>query len=87
MRQSFASAGSFWAKEGIPKRWKRCMLICEVQNAMLTCLEPFLLSESQYDRMDRAIAGCARTAMQGAACKKEELGGGEMKYRSMDTVQ
>eukprot|EP00974_Lingulodinium_polyedra_P020398 1973102-Lingulodinium_polyedra.AAC.1 len=37
--------------------------------------------------MDRAIAGCARTAMQGAACKKEEVGGGEMKYRSMDTMQ
>ena len=74
VRAAFNSSGSFWTQPGVPKRWKRCMLVCKVQNAALTCLVPFLLTDVQCKRLDKAIAACGRVALMGKAyCEKGEV--------------
>eukprot|EP00974_Lingulodinium_polyedra_P051611 4965676-Lingulodinium_polyedra.AAC.1 len=72
MRKAYYSVAGLWRRGCAPWRWKRCVLICRVVGAALSCIEAFTPSPAQYRRIDLAVAALGRKAMRGKACTEQE---------------
>eukprot|EP00959_Pyramimonas_sp_CCMP1952_P239484 5005222-Pyramimonas_sp.AAC.1 len=60
-----------WKLTGLARRWRRCLFIGFVQNALLSGLESFALSQFDYDILDSSLCRLGRAAMGGKAANYE----------------
>ena len=63
--------GTLWTQKGIPWKFKRIVFICRMQNAVLSGVESFCLSDNDYMDIDKAISAVGRLALMGKACEWE----------------
>eukprot|EP00959_Pyramimonas_sp_CCMP1952_P430740 9020909-Pyramimonas_sp.AAC.1 len=68
-RTAFYRVGGIWSL-AIPFKLRKLLLVGNVQNALLSGLEAFVLSKADYCRLDSCLASLARVAMLGRATHK-----------------
>eukprot|EP00959_Pyramimonas_sp_CCMP1952_P157921 3302391-Pyramimonas_sp.AAC.1 len=60
--------------EDLPYKWRRELLQGLVGSALLSGLEPLVLTESDYSKLDSRMAALCRFAMLGKACAEKSTG-------------
>jgi hypothetical protein len=78
----FHRLGGVWSP-ALSYKWRRTLLQGQVHNAIINGLEPFVLHQSDYARLDRRISSLCRTAMRGKAAREREGGAA----RSLSNLQ
>ena len=86
-RSSWLAMGRFWSRSGLPRSAICIVFAGMVVAPLLSGLEALVLTMSQFRRLDAFIQKYGRKLMRGAACEKQVLPDGSIKYLAASAQQ